>query len=623
MTIAGAQTPPPGVNVKLSFAENKTVYRIGEPIKLVMEFTADREGYIVEILTDGNEPGSDTVVVSPEIGVTRWYEEFRDNYGYGRHVFSTEKLTATPKRLEITVNDRLRFDSPGRYSVSVTTRRIAQGSQQALITTNSLNFEIVSMSESDEAKEVKRLIALLDAKRDPQDQEIGKRFSYLTGDPSTREKVRRLLGPELHARNMHTWNGLLIARNRALVLKLLEAGLRDSNVPVTLPLLTLVTRLKTFLVHGPKETSVNPAPGLLERWESPQAREIRDAYVAEVAAGLAKRTGDNQTTTAFTVLTGASADSKTTSPAVREARQILIQHFDSLDRSTQELLLRSHWEVMRDSALVPSLKKMLASLDTKAQNAQENALKCLMDMAPDEARPLVIREIRDPSSRVEPTILGALEDKSLPEVDAALLDQVRRASTQKANRIYLKFKVDLLVRFATDSIYQELMELYRDVGEKLPADSRGALLAYFAKHNEREAIPMIEKVVSEFKPGADPMILGYLTRHYYSDEIGVILKKLLESDDYSHASHAAYLIGRQGTAGDERVLESRLKRWREEWRDRVAEADAQNQGQIERELIWALINGQSWKFSLSPERVQELRMSCITNVCKQSNLVQR
>ena len=233
--------------------------------------------------------------------------------------------------------------------------------------------------------------------------------------------------------------------------------------------------------------------------------------------------------------------------------------------------------MMRDAALIPSLKKMLAKADLMSKSIRETTLKRLMEMAPDEARPYVIAEIRDPSSRVEPTVLGQLEDKSLPEVDAALLDQIRRAttSTQIRDQIYLKFKLDLLVRFATDSIYQELMELYRTVGETLPPDSRAGLLAYFAKHNEQEAIPMIEKVVSEFKPGESTRILSDLTKLYYSDSIGVILKKLLESDDYAHVSHAAYLIGREGAAGDERVLEARLKRWREEWRDRVTEADVQ------------------------------------------------
>jgi hypothetical protein len=65
------------------------------------------------------------------------------------------------------------------------------------------------------------------------------------------------------------------------------------------------------------------------------------------------------------------------------------------------------------------------------------------------------------------------------------------------------------------------------------------------------------------------------------------------------------------------VLEARLRRWQEEWGNRVGVADAQLQGRIEQELIWALIHGKSWK--LSPERVRELQMGCVTQYCKQSN----
>jgi hypothetical protein len=115
-------------------------------------------------------------------------------------------------------------------------------------------------------------------------------------------------------------------------------------------------------------------------------------------------------------------------------------------------------------------------------------------------------------------------------------------------------------------------------------------------------------------------MLGDLTELYYSDAIGDVLKKVLETGDYAAASTAAYLIGKHGSADDVKVLEARLKRWREEWRERVADADAQNQGQIERELIYALVNGKSWK--LPAARVQELKSSCITKICKQSNRAQ-
>jgi len=68
---ARAQTgAPPDLHVKLSLADNKNVYRIGEPIKLVLEFTADRKGYTVEVIPEQKEPALDTILVSPDAGVT-------------------------------------------------------------------------------------------------------------------------------------------------------------------------------------------------------------------------------------------------------------------------------------------------------------------------------------------------------------------------------------------------------------------------------------------------------------------------------------------------------------------------------------------------------------------------
>jgi hypothetical protein len=157
------------------------------------------------------------------------------------------------------------------------------------------------------------------------------------------------------------------------------------------------------------------------------------------------------------------------------------------------------------------------------------------------------------------------------------------------------------------------------MGANLPREARPGLLAYFVKHNEREAMPLIEQAVADLQPGEYPQVLSDVTKLYYSDAIGELLKKLMDRDDPAIASHAAYLIGVHGSAGDEKLLEARLKRLREQWRDRVAEADAQQQGQIERELIYALIHGKSWK--LSAERVRELQMSCLTQMCKQNNIV--
>ena len=626
VTSAHAQTSVlPEVHVKITLAEPKSVYKIGEPIRLILEFTADREGYVAELHPDGKEYSTDTVVISPETGVSHWLDELTDNFRYLRDMSNTAKLSNAPRRVELILNDRLRFDDPGRYTVKVTTRRVTKNSllysRPMTLTTNSITFEVESMSEADEAAIVKRLSDQLDAKRNWQEEEeFGQPLSFLTGEPSTREKVRRFLNLEERRGNLnaHLWYGLFIASNRQLVLKLLEAAMRDPNTPVSSQLLHAVTRLRRLGADGLRmEKAVSP---MLPPEENPREREIRDAYVVELSAALGKRKDNALTTTAITIASNPPKDPQAASIGSSEARRILIQQFHTLHLFAQEWLLRQDWEELRDRSLIPVFKRTLSSNQGPAlKHLHEAALKLLIEIAPDEARPFVVAEIRDPNSFVDVKLLGSIEAKSLQEADASLLDQIRRLASlpNNAGFVHMKQKTSLLVRFGSAGIYQELMELYQAVGSKLYRDGRAGLLAYFAKHNEREAIPLIEQAISELKPDEDPAVLRELTALYYSDAIGVLVKKLLATDDLAQASTAAYLIGLHGSPDDQKVLEARLKRWQEEWGSRVAEADEQHQGRIERELIWALTHGKSWK--LSPERLRELQMGCITQMCKQSN----
>lgn len=610
------------VRVKLSLVESKTSYRIGEPIKIALDFTADRDGYVVEHLSEGNQPSSDKIVISPDTGFTYWYAEYSDNFRYARDFFAVQKLTGTPKRVEIVLNDSLRFDNPGRYTVSVTTKRVKATGPDAPpdplnLTTNQISFEVQPMSDEDEVKEVGRLSALLSTRQDRQAaEEIARQLSYLTGEPSTREKVRRFI-IENEAGNAHLYNGLFIARNRAFTLKLLESAMRDPNVPVTSLMLSAALRLKMLLMYGVSDRPAGPVTYILQPNEDPRHRELRQGYVTELMGTLSKRSGDSLTTTASTIFAAIPQDSPSEKGRMREARDILVQQFDFLPASTQEWFLTMHGDQLRDPILIPSLKKLLNSSGPASFNLHQAALRQLLELAPDEARPYVIAEIRDPNSFLDVETLGKLKDESLPEVDVSLLDQLRTLtkSTQNRSLVLMGAKTELVARFATENIYRELMRLYREEGAKLARDARAGLLAYFAKYNEAEAMPLIEQEINILKPGEYPQVLVDLTNLHYSDAIGAFLKKLMETDNYAIAGTAAYLIGLHGSAGDEKLLEARLQRFREQWRERAAEADAQQQGQIERELVLGLVNFKSSK--VSPERVRELQSSCVTTLCRQ------
>lgn len=621
-----AQASPPEVRAKLLLADNKSAYRIGEPIKLILEFTADREGFRVDTIPDGWQITTDKASISPATGVTAWLDEYFSGQRYSRDVSSSQALSKVPTRVELFLNDTIRFDSPGKYTVKIDTSRVSpittspDYSPPIPLTTNSVTFELQPMSEAEEAKEVKRLSDLLNVASGWQAEErITRELSYLTGDASAREKVRRFLNSEGRSGNYHQHInfGLYIARNRALVLRLLESAMRDSSTPVTWSLLSSVTALRVLLDNGPKGAAALSA-GSLSPGDNLRLAQIEQPYLAELAAGLGKRVGKSQTTTAMTILMRLPKEPKPGDPILAEVRRLLIQHFDSLHPFDQEYLLRTNWEKLRDPELVPSLEKMLSYRGSSSKNVHDEALKRLIEMAPEKARQYVIAEIRDPQSLADLRLLHSLSDESLPEIDANLLEQIRKLITSSVNfdRVYLKHKVSLAARYASKSIYPELMEVYTSVGSKLPLEVRAGLLAYLAKHNEAEALPLIEQTAGELKEGQDFNFLPELARFYYSDGIDSILRKRLESDDPQTVSTAAYLISLHGPAGDQKIIEARLARWLKEWRHRASEADANHQGIAERELIMALGTAKSWK--LPPEYVKGLQQACVTKICKQN-----
>jgi hypothetical protein len=47
------------------------------------------------------------------------------------------------------------------------------------------------------------------------------------------------------------------------------------------------------------------------------------------------------------------------------------------------------------------------------------------------------------------------------------------------------------------------MALYREWGAKWSPDTKGSLLGYFAKHNEAEALPLIEEALAGTGNGQD------------------------------------------------------------------------------------------------------------------------
>jgi hypothetical protein len=233
------------VRATLSLSFDKKVFRAGEPIRLVMSFTSKRDGYQLNDTTTKPPSAVDAITVSPDADVHAWAAEYTGGGGYHPDYAAVRALSRTPTKVELTLNDWYRFDRAGRYTVKVTTSRVLGPGGRAWegaalhLTTNEVSFEVVEMSEEEEeAAEVGRLSALLDAAKCWQEEaRLGEELSYLSGGPSTREKLRHYLagsrtgGPGNFAQNIYF--GLVMARDHALTVRLLEAAIRDHSVAPT------------------------------------------------------------------------------------------------------------------------------------------------------------------------------------------------------------------------------------------------------------------------------------------------------------------------------------------------------------------------------------------------------
>src|SRR5262245_19955764 len=198
-----AQKSGDEVQVRLSLAGGKSVYKTGEPIRLALSFTSDADGYRLNITTTKPASPVDEILLTPDEGVSHWLDEYSGKHWSAPDHMSMRNLTTTPAIVELTLNDLFRFDRPGKYTAQVKTRRVSRPERPhdhgpvINLTSNEVSFEVVAMSKAEAEQEVRRLSALVDATRDRKEEaRISEELSYLPGEASTREKARRFIASQ-------------------------------------------------------------------------------------------------------------------------------------------------------------------------------------------------------------------------------------------------------------------------------------------------------------------------------------------------------------------------------------------------------------------------------------------
>ena len=225
-----------------------------------------------------------------------------------------------------------------------------------------------------------------------------------------------------------------------------------------------------------------------------------------------------------------------------EDRARLARDFPKLKPEAQFFVLSSLWPRVRCPELVEALLP-LAKLPTKTEQFLDCTL-CdhvflhLLDLKPEVVRPLILEDMRNPKPLLAWSVLQALPDKDLPELDEILAANLKNPNSDPWKTL------PLIERYATGRILPQVIAYYQSARERGWACApQIAMLRFWLKHDRSGALPAIEKAVNfRSATGCYHTVLWDTLKDSFDTDARQIVRKYVNDADSEVAAEAKRLL---------------------------------------------------------------------------------
>ena len=608
------------VKCELSLEGGKTQFRSGEPIVLQLSFTATGPAVSVDVTTTEPPSPIDTVVLTPKVSAFPWLEEQARGKRYSPDYMNT--TTAEPNQpvtLTLTLNDLYRFDSPGHYTVYITTRRVSAGdgsSNGSLpspghpqeLTSNDVSFDVVPFPDRDEAALAVSLEQRIRASTNQRSaQKLADELDYLTGDAATAAKLSLFLDPKIFdPSRVDVTRGLWIARNRPMVVAALERAIVD-------PAQTCADLVGTLV----------DLKATLQPPHNPEG--IKAEYIHQIALSIPKRTGESRIDAARTVFVTMAQEGHASGPDFDIARETIITHFSEVDEySDVESILNSYGKYLPDPRLVPALRRILeTATDPVFSGNREAALTQLAriapdaKIAPDDASTCLVRE----ACSEHPATIRAVRDLSpmetLPEADTCLREKLIAQTNGAGTRMMFGTTIQYIARFADAALLSDVRKAYAERTDRWDQRARGAALTYLMRWDAKNSRPLLDALLLGPDSSDGIIMVDVLEpEHDPADGLKEAVREYLQTAPPKIAAWCAFALSKLGEPEDRELLRKTL----EQLRRRDAAEFSHWDGKFEVELVTAVAQGRSWEST--KDEITALEQTCVSRECRQMPKVQ-
>jgi hypothetical protein len=293
----------------------------------------------------------------------------------------------------------------------------------------------------------------------------------------------------------------------------------------------------------------------------------------------------------------------------------LAKVFLDLPVERQRNLLAYQWHTVTGPAMLPALRQLVNAPTTDQQSLPDLALRRLAELAPDDARPLLLHEIQTPRSGATIATLGMLSDAELPALDDALAANLETRITE--------IHADLVRRYATRAIEPRVIARVGPRIGRLACRQQASIIGYLLRVDEATGVAMLDRAAQSRATGCWQTLLGDVANQHMTPTLQQRAIAALVDSDPEILIDAIKMLGQHGTPAALLPLGAAFQRWHNAWADRATElvysrvVDRLNarQGMVEDTFRQAIGAGQGWL--MRADDLRELQSLCVTDNCRQ------
>jgi hypothetical protein len=622
------------VQFTLALSPTQSTFRQGELIRLTLSFASTTKSrYSVDDKSYDRSGRLDIETYCLQPQAPDPLESYFNSVGaiIGGGLFSIRPLDAAPFLAHAELNE-FRTLAPGHYHLYAVSHRVhrppgpqddtSNNQVSETLRSNTVDLVILPATREWQRRQLQSALESLAYSSSPPtsassdtSQQAARQLRFLNTRESTRALARLFAGRD--PSEPYGWEfafGLFGSPYRQIAIQTLRQQIAIPTHPISEDFIRTLVQLEISADPSdqPPVSSNPPSPSEQTAMDAVfQRRRMREEELTkDVLSALPHKTGRARAITALGLVSSRLVDPALAPAIAEELRKILLASWEDLPVDTRDTLIQYQWAYIGGPDMIPVLLKIAAEHpkyfgDIRA-DAREVALRRLAQLDPEAARPFLVKELIDPSTRLTFATL-----KLLPadEIAAAMPSAIARIA-QNTSR---PSDFALIDHFAGAADLSSVQAAWDQAGSKSVCGETPGLLRYFLRVAPEYGASQVDAALHR-RTGKDfcyRQLLQALGDQIPAAESVAI--SALNDPEPDVQQDAVIALTRWGTAAAEAPLVARLERLHEEWAGRAAELDrspsyetpAWHAAALEQALCQGLAGSAAWL--ATPEKLARLK----------------